>query len=512
MRTQNTSNVLIIDDDLEVAKFMLKILAKRGIRAHNADGRSAALRYLDRNACDLIFVGPCATDGTRRGLGLDPETLRQLRSNSPELPVIPMVGSHELARHDPRQGQAEADATAVLRTTTRMVQEAMAMGCNGFLIKPLQADEVTRILETHVPNHGVSKLAAAQEGSKSLYAIVGKSPSMLHVTELAERIAPTSAPVVISGESGTGKEIISALIHHKSKRSLGPYVRINCAALSDSLLESELFGHEKGAFTGAYAQRKGRFENAHGGTLLLDEITETPLHFQAKLLRLIEQQEFERVGGNENIKVDVRILSTTNKDLLQEIQAGRFRQDLYYRLSATRLVLPPLRQRTDDLVDLVWYFVNTYARESQRYIKELDPTMLEIFAKYSWPGNVRQLRNVVRTSLILGAGEMLSLADVYWLFDGVPQDPAAEGPAVERRAPDIQVAPQGAGLGLGSMLRETEDLGGLSLDVVERRAITDTLRKMAGNRKKAAEVLGICDRTLRERIRRYKEQECLVPT
>jgi len=511
MRTQNTTNILIIDDDPDVAQFMLRMLAKRGIRAHNADGRDTALRYLDRNVCDLIFVGLCALGGTRRGLGLDPETLRQLRINSPELPVIPMVGSHELARHGLREGQAEADATALLRTTSLMVQEAMAMGCNGFLIKPLNVDEVTRILETHVPNHGVSQLAAAQEGSKSLFAIVGKSPSMLHITELAERIAPTSAPVVISGESGTGKEIISYLIHHKSKRSMGPYVRINCAALSDSLLESELFGHEKGAFTGAHARRKGRFENAHRGTLLLDEITETPIHFQAKLLRIIEQQEFERVGGNDNIKVDVRILSTTNKDLLQEVQAGRFREDLYYRLSATRLVLPPLRQRTDDLVDLVWYFVNIYARESQRSIKELDPTMLEIFASYSWPGNVRQLRNVVRTSLILGAGETLSLADVYWLFDGVSDRPAIADPVSREVTQENPLAPQGAGLGLGSMLKDAEDLGGLSLEVVERHAIIDTLRGTAGNRRKAAEVLGISDRTLRERIRRYKEQECLVP-
>jgi two-component system response regulator FlrC len=245
---------------------------------------------------------------------------------------------------------------------------------------------------------------------------------------------------------------------------------------------------------------------------LLDEITETPIRFQAKLLRLLEQQEFERVGGNDNIKVDVRIISTTNKDLLQEIQAGRFREDLYYRLSATRLMLPPLRQRKDDLVELVWYFVNMYARESQRSIKELDPTMLEIFASYSWPGNVRQLRNVVRTSLILGAGETLSLADVYWLFDGVSDRPATADSVLPEVTQGGALAPQGVGLGLGSMLQDAEDLGGLSLEIVERRAIIDTLRRTAGNRKKAAEVLGISDRTLRERIRRYKEQECLVPT
>ncbi|MHC4424392.1 MAG: sigma 54-interacting transcriptional regulator, partial [Planctomycetota bacterium] len=211
----------------------------------------------------------------------------------------------------------------------------------------------------------------------------------------------------MSGESGTGKELISFLIHHKSKRAQGPYIRVNCAALSDTLLESELFGHEKGAFTGAHTQRKGRFEMAHGGTLLLDEIAETPPKFQAKLLRVLEQQDFERVGGEKQVRVNVRIISTTNRNLLQEVQQGRFRQDLYYRLSAARLVISPLRKRSEDLPDLVWHFVNLYVREVQRRITKLDSAMMDIFAKYHWPGNVRQLRNVVLTSLIFGVGQTL---------------------------------------------------------------------------------------------------------
>ena len=506
MRTHTSTNVLIIDDELQVAEFMLGILAQRGIRAHIAEDRDTALHYLDRNECDLVFVGLCAIGNARRGLGLDHETLQQLRINTPELPVIPMVGLDELAMHVQYADHRQHDDHAVLRTTTDIVQEAISMGCNGFLIKPLQTDDVVKTLDAYLPNRQIANMAMGQEGTHSLYSIVGKSPSMQHIIELAQRIAPTSAPVLISGESGTGKELISYLIHHKSKRALNPYIRVNCAALNDSLLESELFGHEKGAFTGAHAQRKGRFEHAHGGTLLLDEITETPPHFQAKLLRIIEQQEFERVGGNENVRVNVRIVSTTNKDLLQEVQQGRFRQDLYYRLSATRLVLPPLRGRRDDFNELVWCFVNTYARESQRCIRKLDPVMMDIFANYDWPGNVRQLRNVVRTSLILGAGDTLTLADVSWLFDGVPQTGQVDTQPVAL-APSVAAQPQAS---LGSMLQDTEDLGGLSLEVVERRAITDTLRKTAGNRKKAAEVLGISDRTLRERIRRYKEQECPV--
>jgi transcriptional regulator with PAS, ATPase and Fis domain len=268
-------------------------------------------------------------------------------------------------------------------------------------------------------------------------------------------------------------------------------VRVNCAALSDSLLESELFGHEKGAFTGAYTQRKGRFEMAHGGTLLLDEITETPIRFQAKLLRVLEQQDFERVGGNDSIRVDVRIISTTNKDLLQEVAQGRFRQDLYYRISGVRLIIPPLRQHSEDLPDLVWHFVNLYVRQVQRRITELDSAMMDIFAKYHWPGNIRQLRNVVLTSLILGTGPKLSLADVSWLFD------------------ELQPLTQENNLSTSNDQTTVSGLAGLPLDQVERQAILDTLGHTGGNRTKAAKILGISDRTLRGKIRRYRQEDAL---
>ncbi|MCP4452403.1 MAG: sigma-54-dependent Fis family transcriptional regulator, partial [Planctomycetes bacterium] len=268
----------------------------------------------------------------------------------------------------------------------------------------------------------------------------------------------------------------------------GPYVRVNCAALSDTLLESELFGHEKGAFTGAHAQRKGRFEMAHCGTLLLDEITETPLNFQAKLLRVLEQQDFERVGGNASIQVNVRIISTSNKDLLEQVAQGRFRQDLYYRLSGIRILLAPLRQRLDDLPDLIWHFVNQYAHQSQRHIDELAPCMMALFAKYHWPGNIRQLRNVVRTSLILGSGPVLSLADVSWLFDELQPVPQDSTPAPQDRVTGLH------------------DLCGMPLEQVEKHAILNTLDQTHGNQTQAAKILGISDRTLRGKIKRYREQ------
>jgi transcriptional regulator with GAF, ATPase, and Fis domain len=282
-------------------------------------------------------------------------------------------------------------------------------------------------------------------------------------------------------------------------------VKINCAALSETLLESELFGHEKGAFTGAYTQRKGRFEAAHGGTLLLDEISETPLRFQAKLLRVLEGQDFQRVGSNDNINVDVRIISTTNKDLGAEAAQGRFRQDLFYRLSAIRLQVPALRQRKEDLPDLVWHFVKLYAGQTRRCITRLDPAMLEIFSKYHWPGNIRQLRNVVLTSLVMGVGEMLSLADVSWLFDELQPIPEVSSLAARDSSLGRRVTEQPVIFG------GNDASAGVSLEQVERRHILDTLKQTNGNQTRAAKVLGISDRTLREKVRRFRQEGCLQP-
>ena len=497
-----TLSVLIVDNDPAGTRFMLEILARKGIGANLADDEKAAIDFLDKNSCDLAFVSEKLSL-----LQSSLDLISKVRSNSPELPVIMIA-----------EPDTPTPSIENLHLVAQAAVKAICMGCSDFLIKPLDHEEIESLLDTFLPNHSVCTVASAQEGSRYLYQIVGKSPKLIQIVNLAERIAPTSAPVLISGESGTGKELISFLIHRKSKRVQGPYIKVNCVALSDSLLESELFGHEKGAFTGAYTQRKGRFEMAHSGTLLLDEITETPLKFQAKLLRILEQQEFERVGGNENIRINVRIISTTNKDLLEEVQLGRFRQDLYYRLSGVRLVIPPLRQRHEDLPELVWHFVNLYARDTQRRITKLDPAMMDIFAKYHWPGNVRQLRNVVLTSLILGVGPTLCLADVSWLFDELQPLPQQDSSCVVRNASCEETNTQYA-------IRNTQydyGLGGIPLAQIERQAILDTLRQTAGNQTKAAKVLGISDRTLRDKIRRYRQsatgghkarsqQECLQP-
>jgi len=491
-RQEDIANVLIADNDSELARFMLEILARKGIRGHLANDKENAIDFINKGSCDLVFTGDRIN--RRANLSGRPqdgfELLEKIKANWPELPVIMITR----AKNRSPQNQQLTIETAV---------RAIRQGCCDFLIKPLDCEKIETLLDTFLPNHSVLTVASAHEDTRCLYRIVGRSAKLVQTVNLAERIAPTSAPVLISGESGTGKELLSYLVYQKSKRAQGSYIKINCAALSDSLLESELFGHEKGAFTGAYAQRKGRFEMAHGGTLLLDEIAETPIRFQAKLLRVLEQQDFERVGGNESVRVDVRIVSTTNKDLLQEVQQGRFRQDLYYRLSGVRLVVCPLRERKDDLYDLVWYFVNLYTREVQRRITRLDSAMMDIFAKYHWPGNVRQLRNVVRTSLILGVGQTLSLADVSWLFDELQPLPQESPSSVVRRPSSVEQETR-------DERRETKtDLGGVSLEQVERRAILDTLRQTGGNQTKAAKVLGISDRTLRDRIHRYRRQGCM---
>lgn len=313
------------------------------------------------------------------------------------------------------------------------------------------------------------------------YQLTGSSENFMEAIALARKVAPTSVPVLITGESGTGKELVSCLIHGESVRSDGPFISMNCSAISESLLESELFGHEKGAFTGAHERRIGRFERADGGTLLLDEISETTPRLQAELLRVLEQQDFDRVGGTETVRVDVRVISTSNRDLVRQVARGRFRKDLYYRIGGVHLFLPPLRERKEDIPALVWYFISLYAPEVRRRITALDKRMMDLFNQYDWPGNVRQLRNVVRGALILGEGTKLSL-------DGAPSLIAEVQPL------------------------EAPATSTLHLREIERRTILEALRRTKRNQVKAARLLGITDRTLREKLRRYREAGQLQTT
>ena len=454
-------NVLLIDNDPQAARVVLEALAINGIRGTVVTKMESVNDFIDRKNWNLVLLNEQFESAYKGGSSI----LRQIRVNLPELPVVML--------------SAENSAIQAIA--------ALKAGYDDFAVKPLTKESVIDIINTFLPNHKVQTLAAAGQEEKYRYKIIGSSSQLKQTVELAKKIAPTSAPVLITGESGTGKELIAELIHNESQRSGASFVKVNCAALNDSLLESELFGHEKGAFTGAGRQHKGRFERAHGGTLLLDEITETGSAFQAKLLRVLEHMSFERVGGTENIDVNVRIISTTNKDILSEVENGRFRTDLYYRLAGIKLIVSALRNRKADIRELTWYFVNEFAGESKRRITTLDNVMLEIFEKYHWPGNVRQLRNVVRTALILGSGEVLSLSDVSWL--------------VEELQPRCTMSKA-----------DFSQLAGRTLQELEQKAIIATLRQADWNQSKAAKSLGISDRTLRDKMKRYREQEELQLT
>jgi len=452
---------LILESDSRQARPVLEALARRGLRGTVATTARAAMTLLERRRWHLAMVSgdfPVGSDA-ESGRAL----LCALRAEHPELPIVMLCDD-----------QTSAAATDALRA-----------GCADVLQKPLTAEAVDAALNRFLPNHRAvyAAMVAGQDGR--VYPIVGQSAALRRAIQTAEAVAPTSAPVLIVGPSGTGKELLAELIHRRSKRSDGPLVRVNCAALSESLLESELFGHEKGAFTGAVLCHKGRLERAHGGTLFLDEITETPPAFQAKLLRALEQMQFERVGGTESIRVNVRVISTTNQDILSLVRSGMFRADLYYRLCGVCVRMPALRERLDDLPGLIWWFVNEFAHETGRAITAIDPQTLALFETYAWPGNIRQLRNVVRTMLLLGQGSVLS---------------AMQTPEVlEQLTQDVGVVARHDGI----------DLLDRPLEEIERQAILTALQQTNGNRTRAALRLGISDRTLREKVKKYNPAAAL---
>jgi DNA-binding NtrC family response regulator len=456
-------NILIISDDSELARLVREVAAAKGVRAIVIADVPSALQQIQKLDCDMVLLGPGPCGG-------ELESLASLKASHPELPVA-VVSRESSPQH---------------------VVKAMREGCHDYLVPPVARKTIESLLEALVPRNEVPLAAPCEDDSRWLYRIAGKSPALLETVRLAIRVAPTSVPVLITGESGAGKELISHLLHRHSSRAGAPYIRVNCAALSESLLESELFGHERGAFTGAYAQRKGHFERAHRGTLLLDEVSETGPRLQAELLRVLEQQDFHRVGGGDPVQVNVRMIATSNRDLARDVEAGRFRADLYYRISGVHLAVPALRDRKEDIPALVWHFINQYSAEAKRQIARIEPATLEEFRRYHWPGNVRELRNVVRTALILGDGPALSLKGLRGtgFLIGAPH-------AGQAALPDTQ-APKPA-------------LPGLLLQDLERHAVLEALRRTKRNQTKAAQLLGITDRTLREKIRRYR-QSGFIPT
>jgi two-component system, NtrC family, response regulator HydG len=448
-------SVLVVDDE-QVHRYMLcSMLKEWGWRCVEAEDGGTAVAAVEQHeySAVLMDIRMARMDGR--------EAFRRIHARKPTLPVIIM-------------------------TAYSTVEDAVAMmkdGVHDYLTKPLDFDRLRLALERAVDHRQVAEkkeLAAAGTGYSLQTSIIGTSPPMLDLLDMIRYVAPTEATVLIHGESGTGKELVAEALHGNSERKNGAFVKVNCAALAESLLESELFGHEKGAFTGADKQRDGKFVQADGGTLFLDEIGETSPAMQVKLLRVLQEQELQRVGGEETIRVDVRIIAATNRNLEQEVRLGNFREDLYYRLNVVLLTVPPLRQRHGDIPMLVNHFVEKFAVKNRRTVECITPACLKMLERYSWPGNVRELENAIERGIILMRGNQLS-------EKSLPLSVQKYGQQTES---DCSSAAQPE-----------------SLSAVEKKLIFQMLEETGGNKSEAARRLGITRKTLQNKLQRYTESQ-----
>jgi two-component system response regulator FlrC len=438
--------VLVVDDEEGIRTFIGEVLEGEGLRVTlAADGESAA-RMLDRESFHLMI-----TDLKMPGLdGMS--LLRKARSESPETEVVVLTAHGTVAG----------------------AVEAMKLGAFDYLDKPLSGpDELrlvaSRAMERRHLREDAQRMRAPDNGEPS---IVAKDRVMQAVMGQVRKVAATDATVLLLGESGTGKEVLSRVLHRESRRAAGPFVAVNCAAISDSLLESEMFGHEKGAFTGAVSNHRGRFELADGGTLFLDEVGELRPQLQAKLLRVLQERRFERVGGTRTIEVDVRIVAATNSDLTEAMRSGRFREDLYHRLAVFPIRIPPLRERLSDIIPLADDLLARIARQLGRPSLVLDDAARARLASYAWPGNVRELGNVLERAAILAEGNVLG-ADLILTGPMASDSQASDGSGIEK------------------------------LEDMEKEAIRRTLALTGGNRKQTAARLGIGLRTLYDKLKVY---------
>jgi DNA-binding NtrC family response regulator len=376
----------------------------------------------------------------------------------------------------------ERPAAVVVMTAFGEVQtalDAMRAGAADYLTKPLNFDELLivldRVLETAQLQRETRELRSRVRDRVAPSSIIGSAPVMQAVFEVVDQVAPSRATVLITGESGTGKELVANAIHQRSPRASRPFIKLHCAALAESLLESELFGHEKGAFTGAVARRDGRFSLADGGTLFLDEIGEISQSIQVKLLRFLQEHEFERVGGSQTIRVDVRVIAATNRNLAEEVAAGRFREDLFYRLNVVSIEMPPLRDRRSDIPELAKFFLDRYASDNGKSIDGLSSEALDVLVAHDWPGNVRELENAIERAVVLTTGSLIE---------------ARALPA------HIKKRVQGGDSGVPA-------IPGATMAELERYAILETLAACGGSTSKAAEMLGISPRTIQYRLHEY---------
>jgi two-component system response regulator FlrC len=379
-------------------------------------------------------------------------------------------------------------------TDARLAVKAIQDGAKEYIPLPPDAELIAAVLE-----------AVTQESS----TMIANDPSMKSVLLLADKIAPSEATVMITGESGTGKEVMSQYIHKKSKRKDGTFIAVNCAAIPENLLESELFGHEKGAFTGATGRRVGKFEEASGGTLLLDEVSEMHPLLQAKLLRAIQEKEITRIGSNDSVKVDVRIIATSNRDLEKSVQKGEFREDLYFRLNVVNIRLPSLRERKADIVPLAAFFADKYAEVNAVPKKKLSKPAEEKLAAYPWRGNVRELENTMHRAILMSMEDEIE-ADAIHLQDSSFTNSHSSGGGIQPVAPDAPASPPVAAAAVKNVA-QVEGLIGRTIADVERDMILNTLEHCIGNRTHAANILGISIRTLRNKLAQYKDEGLDIP-
>ena len=446
------ANILIVDDERNIRSGLQIAFEDEGYDTFEAADGQEAWKIINKNTIDLVI-----TD-LRMPVMSGYELLKKINAAYPTLPVIVLTG----------HGSIE-DAV-----------QAMRDGAVDFFTKPVDLDHliltVSKALSNKLikeQNEKLTKEISALKKKQDFHQIIGKSAPLMKMMETIEQVAPTRASVLVTGESGTGKELVADAIHSLSNRSGGPFIKVHCAALSENLLESELFGHEKGAFTGAVSQKKGRFELADGGTIFLDEIGEINASTQVKILRVLQERAFERVGGSETINVDVRIIAATNRNLEEEVKAGNFREDLYYRLNVVHIEVPPLRERKEDIGLLIASFLDTFNKEDDKDVTGFSPSARKALMSYSWPGNIRELRNTVESCVVLARGKVIDVED---LPPQITEEKSAS-------TVDIKI--------------------GTSLDEAERILIMSTIDYCKGNKTRAAEILKIGRKTLHRKLEEY---------
>lgn len=445
--------ILVVDDD-QVHRYMLvSMLAEWGWDCAQADDGTTAVAAVEKYPYDAVLmdVRMAKMDGR--------EAFTRIQAINPALPVIIMTAY----------------------STVDDAVETIQQGAHDYLTKPLDFERLRLTLLRAVDHHQVaSKKQQVVSASDELVTnIIGESQPMVELLEMVRYVAPTEATVLVYGESGTGKELVAEALHNNSERRQQPFVKVNCAALAENLLESELFGHEKGAFTGAEKRREGKFVQADGGTLFLDEIGETSQAMQVKLLRILQEQELQRVGGEVTITVDVRIIAATNRNLEYEVAEGNFREDLYYRLNVVMITVPPLRDRGSDIRRLVEYFAARFAEKNRRQLDRITDDCMEYLLKYHWPGNVRELENAIERGIILMRGTELT----------------------EKSLPlPIQKLAENKNLSVEHSSRPQ------SLFEVEKQVVIQTLEETGGNKSEAARRLGITRKTLQNKLNRYSEE------